>query len=204
MAYTAYESPGMEASLVIQNLDTDFKYDDSIVKSSIDRIAMILFEPSYPSFQPGLQIGAFEINQDNNPVTNGINLAGNYLGVIFRSSLLRTEHSVIQVEGSYAYYSADKIFRDQEINLRWHEVQLQAYLLLEYGSLNFSLGGYTHSINGDEAAHGLITQTRNFEERENNGIHAGLDFWVDATGKVGVHANSGGGKEISLIFTRVF
>ena len=165
---------------------------------------MVLYEPSYPSFRPGLQIGAFDINQDNNPVTTGINLAGNYLGIVFRSSLVSAEHSGIQLEGSYAYYSADKTFNDQDINLHWHEFQIQAYMLLKYGNLDFSLGGYSHSINGEETAQGLITQTRHFDEQENNGFHAGLDFWVDATGKVGVYTNSGGGKQMSLVFTRAF
>jgi len=204
MEHTTFESPGMKVSLIVQNLETDFNYDDSIVASSINRIAMLLYEPSYPSFKPGLQIGTFEINQDNNPVTAGINLTGDYLGVVFRSSLMHTDHSGIQLEGSYAYYSADKTKSDQEINLRWQEFQIDAYLLLEYGNLDFSLGGYTHSIDGDETAYGSITQTRNFHEQENTGIHAGLDYWVDATGKVGLYTNSGGGHEFSLIFTREF
>ena len=201
---STFDSPVMEASLIVQNLETDLDYDDSIVKSRINRIAMILFEPSYPSFQPGLQFGAFEINQNNNPVTAGINVTGDFLGVVFRSLLLSSEHSGLLLEGNYAYYTADKTYGDQEVNFQWHEYQIQAALLLSYGNLDFSLGGYTHSINGDEADYGVITQTRNFDEQSNTGVHTGLEYWVDATGKVGAYADIGGGKQFPLIFTREY
>ena len=204
MDYATFESPGMEAQLVVQRLETDLNYDDAIVKSRINRIGMTLYEPSYPVFQPGLQLGAFEINQNNNPVTTGLNLTGNYLGVVFRSSLFRTDHSAMRLDGSYAYHSADKTLSDQDINLSWHEFMFTGYVQLMYGNLNFSLGGYTHSIDGDETAFGFITQTRQFEEKNNTGIHAGLDYWVDATGKVGLHVDNGGGREISLVFAREF
>lgn len=204
MDYAGFESQGTEAQLIVQRLETDFNYGDISVNSRINRIGMTLYEPSYPTFQPGLQLGAFEINQDNNPVTSGINLNGNYLGVVFRSSLFRTDHSAMRLDGSYAYHSADKTLSNQDINLRWHEFMFDGYVQLSYGNLDFSLGGYRHSIDGDETAFGIITQTREFEEKDNTGIHAGLEYWVDATGKVGVHVDNGGGREISLIFAREF
>jgi len=198
------ESPGMEATLLLHRFETELSMGDSVVESRINRIGLILYEPAYPSFQPGLQIGALEINQSNNPVTAGINVTGNYLGVLFRSLLYQSSHSGIRLESGYTYHAADKLTSNQEINLRWHELLFNIHALLTYGNFNFVLGGYTHLIDGDETAFGPITQTREFAESEKTGMRFGLDYRVDISGKVGFYADSGARQGIGLVFTREF
>jgi hypothetical protein len=204
MALTTFESPGMEATLLIQRLKTDLKADDSIIESRINRIGLIIYEPANPSFQPGLQIGALEINQSNNPVTTGINISGNYLGVLFRSLLFRHNHSGIQLEGGYTYHVADKMLGNQEIDFKWHELLFNVNALLLYENFNLALGGYSFVIDGDETDFGSITQTREFTEDEKTGVHLGLEYRVDATGSVGIHVDSGGRRGVGLVFSREF
>lgn len=204
MTPASFESSGMEATLSIQRLKINLDVDDSIIESRINRIGLILYEPGNQAFQAGLQAGALEINQTDNPVTTGINITGNYLGILFRSLLFRHGHSGLQLKGSYTYHDADKLLSDQEINFRWHELLLNVNALLAYENFNLALGGYSYLIDGDETDFGSITQTREFTEDEKTGVHLGFEYRVDATGRVGIHVDSGARRGVGLVFTREF
>ena len=194
----------MEATLLLQRFETDLNFDNSVIESRYNKVGLIVYEPSYSSFQPGLQVGAVEINQNNNPVTAGINPNGNYLGILFRSLLYDGHPLGLQLEGSYAYYAADKVMNNQEINLKWHELIFNIQATLSYDNFYIALGGYSQLLDGDETAFGTITQTRQFNENEKSGMHFELQYWVDATGKIGILVDSGGRQGIGLVFTREF
>jgi hypothetical protein len=204
MDYTSFESAGMEASLLIQRYETKLNVDNSIIESRYNKVGVIIYEPSYKSFQPGLQLGALEINQSNNPVTAGISPTGNYIGVLFRSQFYSGGSLGLQLDGSYAYYSADKAKSDQEVNLNWHELIFYLSALSTYDDFYITFGAYSQLIDGDETAFGSITQTRQFNEDKRSGIHFEFHYWVDATGKIGIIADSGGRQGIGLVFTREF
>lgn len=204
MDLASFEEPGMEATLLIQRYETDFDVDNSKIESRISRIGLILYEPSYPSFQPGLHAGAFNINQSDNPVTAGISLTGNYLGVLFNTHLYKQRNLGILLGGSYTYFDADRAGDDQEVSLQWHEYMANLQVRYAHGNLYYAIGGYTHLINGDEVAFGTITQTRELKVNERTGAHFELEHRVDATGKVGIHIDNGARQGVGLVFSRGF
>jgi len=204
MDYTSFESSGMEATLLIQRYETDLNINSSIIESRFNKVGLIIYEPSYSSFQPALQFGALEISQNNNPATTGINLTGNYLGILFRSLLYGGSTLGIRLGGSYAYYAADKVKNNQEINLDWHELIFNIQALLVYEDFSIAFGGYSQLIDGDETAFGSVTQTRQFSENKKAGMDFEIEYWVDATGKIGIHVDSGARQGVGLVFTREF
>ena len=204
MGLSSFEEPGMRATLLIQRYETDLDVDDSIIESRINRVGLILYEPAYAAFQPGLHVGAFNINQSKNPVTAGMSLSGNYLGLLFHSLLYRHRHLGLQLEGSYTYHDADKVTNDQEVSLQWHEFMANLHIQMAHGNFYYAIGAYSQFIDGDETAYGAITQTREFKVNERTGTHLEFEYWVDATGKIGIHVDNGGRQGVGLVFSRGF
>jgi hypothetical protein len=198
------ESPGTEAALLIQRLETDLKLDQSISQARINRVGLIILEPANPALQAGLQIGALEIHQSDNPITAGLNLTGNYIGIMFRSNLYHGNHTAIRLDGGYTYNEVDKHTNDQVINYDWHEFLLRALFEWKFADFNMSLGGYTQIIDGDETAFGVVTRTREFEQVDKTGARLEVDYRVDVTGKIGIQLDNGGRDAVALIFAREF
>jgi len=72
MGLSSFEEPGMRATLLIQRYETDLDVDHSIIESRINRVGLMLYEPAYAAFQPGLHVGAFNINQSNGSSSNSL------------------------------------------------------------------------------------------------------------------------------------
>ncbi len=198
------ESPGTEAALLIQRLETDLKLDQSISQTRINRVGLIILEPANSAVQAGLQIGALEIHQSDNSITAGLDLTGNYIGIMFRTNLYRSNHSAIRLDGGYTYNEADKHTNDQQIKYDWHEFLLRALFEWKFGDFNMSLGRYTQIINGDETAFGVVTRTREIEQVDKAGTRLEVDYRVDVTGKIGIQLDNGSRDAVALIFAREF
>ncbi|NOX42220.1 MAG: hypothetical protein GXP19_00565 [Gammaproteobacteria bacterium] len=193
-----------EFSLNLERVTTDLKFDNAVIENRISRIYMSIYEASYAWFQPGLKLGYLSSTQSNNPITAGINLSGEIIGISLITNIPPRRFLSTQIEMDYLYHDVNKETFTQKVSLKWYEFIAKAGVSINPGLWQLSIGRYFHLIDGDETAYGTIIQTRHFKEEKQTGSYLDFTLFVDSTGKVGIRAQGGSRRGINLVFSREY
>lgn len=199
-----YLKNGSEFSLNIERVKTNLDINNDRIENRASRIYAAFYEPAYPWFKPGLKLGYISASQNNNPVSAGKDLTGELIGLSMRSINSSGQFFNPQLQLDYIYNIAKNDSTGQDLTQKWFEFTLKAGISFNTKILSLALGGYHFTIDGDEQASGTINHTYTIKQDKQTGSYLDFTLYVDATGKVGVHAEGGSRKGLNLIFSRNF
>jgi hypothetical protein len=198
-----FVNDGAQFALNLQRMETDWLIGGNLTENRINRLFISFYETPYTWFRPGLKLGYVTLAQTNNPVTAGRDLNGEMIGV---SAQFATRSMVFnpRLDIDYIYHQTDANDTTQNIIYEWFELNIKAGFMISFGRFHFTMGGFHHSLDGDEFARGAITRTGHFEEDEPSGGFVDFTLFVDRTGSVSVQIEGGGRESANLIFAREF
>lgn len=194
---------GSQFALNLQRIETDWAQGNNLTQNRINRIFVSFHEATYSWFHPGIKLGYISLTQSGNPATTGRDLAGEMLGFSARFTAPAMVFNP-QLDVDYSYHQSENNDEIQNITLQWFELSVKAGFFIKLGPVHLGMGGFYHTIEGDELARGAITRSDRFSEDESAGGFADLKLFVDRTGSLSVHIESGGRESVNLIFAREY
>ena len=189
-------------SLNIERNISEWKVSGSEVESRINSAGLTLSKPINDRLVSALHLGYLDLAQPDNPVTDGLGLTGGYLGVTLGTHLYRTEHLGVRLDLGYRYSSVEDSNEETKVNLSWHELSGALKLLFSFDSLQLSVGASRTGLDGDEKESNR--QTRSIKLKSEDAYSAGVLFWIEPTGYVGIQARRGAQEVTRLVFGRQF
>ncbi|HEU5399031.1 MAG TPA: hypothetical protein VFV77_07100 [Gammaproteobacteria bacterium] len=195
---------GGSTSLDLGRYSTTFSYPNGDHEAHVDRYGLTFAEPVGDDFHFLLVGGYLALTMDGDPIASAQDYTGRYLGLMgrFRST-----------EGDYLNFSAAAGYTWHDVNggnsfapseIQWYETWGEAGPVLGVGPWRFAAGGYYQSFDGNETDGGAANQFRRFSAGSPAGAYAGIVYYLDRTGSVGLYATSGARHGITLVFKREF
>ncbi len=197
-------SAGLGVDAYGEHSETTFDYNGVPVETRSNRIGLSVQEYYSPWLQPGLTIGYLDVSQNNNPVTNGMDLSGEFVGISLNADALQSESFDLNLGVSYTYNQAEDNLSSQSSKLQWHEVVTSIGTRYKLDALHLVAGGFVQTIDGDETANGVLTSTRNFGHDDSVGAYAGIDLLVPSGGRIVIRVDSGARDNVRISFQQSF
>jgi len=207
-AVAAYDdSPfmaGGSTSLELGGYDTAFSYPNGDHVAHVARYGLTFSEPVVQDFDFMLVGGYLGLDVDDDPIASSHDYTGRYLGLMGRYE---------STEGDYLNFSAALGYTWHDVNggssfapseIQWYETWAEAGPVIRAGPWRFVAGGYYQSLDGNETDGGAADQFRRFTAGSPAGAYAGVAYYLDRTGSVGIYATSGARHGISIVFRRDF
>lgn len=194
------------ASLDYNRYDTIFNTEGDPHETRVTTLGLTLVEPAYRWVYGGLRFGYLDVSQDGNPATAGTNMNGGYFGVLLGVPFVDTDHFELTAQVEYNIYLARDEIDTQDTELEWTDAVGRLGAAFKYGTVRISAGAFQHYIDGEQVRSGAVNDTARFEHDEDdaNGTYAGIEFYLDRTGRIGIHAEQGARDGVMLTFTREF
>ncbi|HWP94716.1 MAG TPA: hypothetical protein VNL72_03170 [Gammaproteobacteria bacterium] len=193
------------ASLDYQRHAITWTVDGTLYENRVTAAGLTLHERYADWLVLGLALGYTRVTSDEDPALAGEDVTGGYLGVQADFRLFETKY--LDLVGGVRYAYTDVSERTQggnEIALRWTEGEGRLGAVLKYGPVRLAAGVYRLAIDGDQTENGGVTATRAIADVETEGSYAGLDFYVDRSGYIGVYGENGAREGLRLVFAREF
>lgn len=177
-------------------LDTDVR---------ITRIGATLSEEVNRHVALGLLLGYASASQTGQPLTAGMRLSGNYLGLNMQARMPLAQRLRAGLTGQYLYHWMREQLDGQRVEWEWAQadVALTAQIDLTRRLLMYA-GPIMSWIEVDQQARGLANLTNELENRRTSGVAFGLLYEVDYGGRVGLEIRRGPLDGLALSFQRNF
>lgn len=199
----AFPEPGLDGGLALQRAEVDLRAaTGGSVATRTTRAGVFLWDDSRPWLQLGIEGGPLLISQTGNPATAGAELHGSYLGFGLRSAFLRTPALDLVLAASYTYQRGEQDDGGRDVVLSWGELRGELAATLKLPALSISGGGYLLEIDGEQAVAG--EETLILDSPDAGGAFIAASFAVDATGRIGLRAETGARRSLELVFARRF
>lgn len=204
-AVSLYAERPLDFSLHFSQASLDLDDGNTRIDTTVERIGVAWRERYGERLQLGLFGGYAFLTQDNSPATAGRELDGYHAGFSLDLDLLTTEHVTLFLAAAWLYQRVDDGDDSQRVIISWNEpgVRLGARGLLGAGVRAY--GGVRYAdIDGRQRLSGTLNETRDIEQTDRTGGFFGLELLLEGDGYVGLAAESGPDREVSLYFGRRF
>lgn len=199
-----YDRP-LDFSLALIHGTSDLDYGNTAVDTSFDRITLAWRERYGERLQLGLLGGPTRLTQSNNPATSGRELAGYHAGVSLDVDLARTNRFDAFFSANWIYQQVDDSNGTQKVVVNTREPNAQLGAGLTVGAGGRFYGGVRYSaINGEQRLSGTIDETRTIKETRRSGGFAGFEQTLEEDGYIGLAAQTGSNRTVSIYFGRHF
>lgn len=195
---------GLEAGLAVDHVEIGLDLDGRDVEMDVTRLGIAIWESAGPRLRLGLEGGPLRVTQSDNPATAGMDLTGHYLAFSATGRLFESERFALGIAASLGYHRAEDDRGEQDTRLRWLDGRGELVATVSLLPLEISGGAYAYFIDGKETASGPMDHTLDFDAEDRLGGFVSADYWVDATGRVGLRADAGARQGFRLEFARRF
>lgn len=195
---------GGSTSLDLGRYSTTFSYPNGGHAAHVDRFGLTFAEPVGDDFHFLLVGGYLALTVDGDPIASSQDYTGRFLGLMGRYE---------STEGDYLNFSAALGYTWHDLNggnsfapseIQWYETWGEAGPVIRTGPWRFVAGGYYQSLDGNETDGGAANQFRRFTAGSAAGAYAGVAYYMDRTGSIGIYATSGARHGVTLVFKREF
>lgn len=196
-------TPGSSTNLTFSHYSTTFTYPDGGRNFDVGEYSVSYYEPVAEEFALGLQGGYLSASVDDDPVASLISYSGQFLGFLGRYQTIDGDYLNFSAEVRYLWHDQQGQLSGERSDISWYEAYSRAGPIVCYGPFRFEVGGYYQHDSGYETDTGNTDQRRDIYAR-GGGAYAGLTFYVESDGSVGLYGYSGARREVRLVFTREF
>lgn len=173
--------------------------------TTLDRVGIGWRERYGERVQLGLFLEYASLTQENAPVTAGRELTGYHAGVSLDADLARLGPAALFLRATLGYLRVDDDDADQSVVISWTQPALRLGARGPLGARLRGYGGIRYGvIDGEVRLSGAENETRAFEEDDRVGGFAGLELLLEREGYVGVAAETGPDRTVSVYFGRDF
>ena len=191
-------------SLDITRETADWADGEMTFESRSNRVTLRYYEAINKQAWGGVQLGHITVTQTGNPLTDGLQLSGYFVGAMLRGDVTINPAWSFELAGSYVFNNTSAEQTAQTIRSVWHELGLDAGLVYRNRALSVEAGAGGRIIDVDEVARGTVTQTRSYKQDSVGHVRLGTAYWVDATGYVGIELVRGAWNGTRLLFGRQY
>ena len=181
---------------------SDWRGNGMTIETRNNRLSLNYSEPISTHLQGGVRLGHETMTQSGNPLTEGFQPDGYFLGVMLTGQYYFRPSMLLDMSAAYTFNNVNDEQTSQQIRLDWHELGLEANLIYNYRSLTLLAGVGARVLDIDEIASGTVNSTRSFRQASTGTVHLGLSFQVDPTGRIGIDVMQGARQSTGLVFER--
>jgi hypothetical protein len=200
-------TPGSSTNLTVSHYDETFTYPQGPRNFEIAEYGVSYYEPISDVAALGLQGGYFTGNVDHDAIASLVPFSGEYLGFMGRYQLpwgtTWGDHFSYFAELRYLWHDLQGQLSGQQSDITWYESYGRTGPMLRYGPWRFEAGAYWQHSDGYEVDTGTVNQRRDIDVRGGGG-YAGLVYYVESDGWLGLYGFSGSRREVRLVFAREF
>lgn len=205
VARPLYDDVALDVRFGVQRETGELHYDDGReTEISHTRIEATLYQTGLRWFQPGLYLATGWTSLDGDPATDGLDPAGESLGLRLLSEVPFGAGLTWVGRGAYTYHGLDDEAGGTTLELKWYELDLRTGLAWTMERIVLSGGGYYLDIDGEEQISGDVSRTRDFGLDEHVGVWAGLGVRVEPAGRVQLYVQTGPRASVGVRFARRF
>jgi hypothetical protein len=200
-----YGSPGGSTYLELGRYDTSFKYSDGDHAAVVGRYGVAFSQPIADDFDFELHGGYLTLDVDGEPSALQMNSSGGrYLGLMGRYEDSQGDYLNFSAEAAYTWYDVNSSgYQATPSESVWYESWGAAGPVFRYDRWRLSLGVYYQNFSGTETdanPHRVL----DFSASRGAGAYAGISFYIDPTGSIGLYATTGARHGVNLVFRREF
>lgn len=195
---------GGSTALELGHYSTAFSYPNGDHQAHVDRYGLSFAEPVGDDFRFMLVGGYLALSVDGDPIASAQDYSGRYLGLMGRYESTEGDYLNFSAAAGYTWHDVDGANSFAPSEIQWYETWVEAGPVLSAGPWRFAAGGYFQSFDGSETDGGAANQFRRFTAGSPAGAYAGIVYYLDRTGSVGLYAMSGARQGVTLVFRREF
>lgn len=205
----AHHGP-MDFSLWFSSTTIDFQTPARQAQLNLDRVGFALREQAVTGFRYALLLGYAFSDDSEQAETQGLDLAGQYIGVelaypILSAPSLNRQTLEILGSGRFIYQRTEAATALQTVSQRWRESALGLSLWYRVNvAVAVVLEAAYLDVGVAQQASGQITRNSDLANQTPVERRIGLDFFTGAGGWVGVYGSFGYSRGLQLKFQRKF
>lgn len=189
-------------SLNIGRSISDWEINNSKTESRISSAEMTLSESINEHFKSTIHFGYLDLNQPSNSAASGLAMTGNTLGLTLGTRLYRSEYLKLELDIGYRYSRVEGSDEQRRVTMDWQTLHSTLRSTITFNKIALSAGIRQRRLDGDEKESGEVSRT--IKLRQEQGYSAGLIYWVEPTGFVGIQLQWGDQAVTRLLFARQF
>ncbi|HET7176538.1 MAG TPA: hypothetical protein VFK21_11100 [Gammaproteobacteria bacterium] len=205
--YAYDDSPfmaGGSTALDLGHYSTAFSYPNGDHEAHVDRYGLTFAEPVGDDFHAMLVGGYLALSVDGDPIASAQDYSGRFLGLMGRYESTEGDYLNFSAALGYTWHDVNGASAFAPSEIQWYETWAEAGPVLSAGPWRFVAGGYLQSFDGNETDGGAANQFRRFTAGNPAGAYAGIVYYLDRTGSVGLYGMSGARQGVSIVFKREF
>ena len=199
----AVDSRLVEFSLYSVDQNTHFNFSSNNYETKYQQLGFNWYESFSSYFRAGLELGYINVTQTENVLSSAQYTSGEYIGLLLRFLPVEKDLISLLVNLNYRYHQTRGSSTNQESEFVWSETTLSSELqfhITENSSV-FVAAEY-QILDGRQHDSGNTNQTRSFNNVNQQGYRAGIDFALRRYEHIQIEWQSGFREGIRLNFTR--
>ena len=199
----AFDSRLVEFSLYSADQNTRFNFSSNNYETKYQQLGFNWYESFSSYFQAGLELGYINVTQPENLLSSAQYTSGEYTGLLLRFLPIEKDFVSLIVNLNYRYHQTRGNATNQKTEFVWSETILSSELQLHIAenSSVFVAAEY-QNLYGREHDSGNINQTRTFNNLNQQGYRAGIDFALRRNEHIQIEWQTGFRNGFQLYFTR--
>ena len=191
-----------EISLDIARYVSDWEIEGEAVETRLTEAGFRYYEAVSPYVESGVGLGYLWLTQKGNPVSDGLHLSGNYLGLFVHADVVRSLPFHLGIAIDYRFNTVEDENETNRVQISWHELYGGITMMFRVNEFEFKVQGGYRILDGDETeTHGL---TRGFDSQKHGVAILTIDYYLEPNGYVGMQVSDGAQQGIQLVFARLY
>ena len=199
----AVDSRLVEFSLYSVDQNTHFDFSSNNYETKYQQLGLNWYESFSSYFHAGLELGYINVTQTENTLTSAQYTSGQYAGLLLRFLPIEQDFISLIVNLNYRYHQTMGSSTNQETEFVWSEATLSSELqfhITENSSV-FVAAEY-QILDGVQHDSGNINQTLSFNNLNQQGYRAGVDFALSRNEHIQIEWQTGFRNGVQIYFTR--
>ena len=198
----AIENRLIEFSLYSVDQSTHFNFSSNNYETKYQQLGLNWYESFSSYIHAGLEMGYINVTQTENTLSSAQYTSGEYAGLLLRFLPVEKNFISLIVNLNYRYHQTKGYSTNQQSEFIWSESALSNELqfhMTENSSV-FVAAEY-QILDGRQHDSGNINQTRSFNNLNQEGYRAGIDFSFRRSGNIRIEWQTGFRNGLQLHFT---
>ena len=199
----AVDSRLVEFSLYTVNQNSHFNFSSNNYETKYQQLGLNWYESFSSYFRAGLELGYINVTQSKNLLSSAQYTSGEYTGLLLRFLPIEKDFVSLLFNLNYRYHQTKGSGTNQSTEFVWSESTLSSELqfhMTENSSI-FVAAEY-QILDGRQHDSGNINQTSPFNNLDQQGYRAGIDFALRRNEHIQIEWQTGFRNGLQLYFTR--
>ena len=202
-AIQAADSRLVEFSLYSVDQNTHFNFSSNNYETKYQQLGLNWYESFSSYFRAGLEVGYINVTQTQNALASAQYTSGEYAGLLLRFLPIENDFVSLLINLNYRYHQTNGSSTNQETQFIWSETALSSELQFHTTeNLSLFIAAEYQILDGNQHDSGNINQTSSFNNVEQQGYRAGIDFMIRRNEHIQIEWQTGFRNGVQIYFTR--